>query len=127
MKGILAAGAILGVLAVGGLPAFALTMAADPSSGSGSTADTQTWQPGDGAPPWSDGRHAKGHAKWHQGESDDDVRGAGELPPGLAKTGKTHHGAQMRDWAHCMAGAEKPTDHKCGAKPTPPGHDEPDD
>lgn len=109
VKGTLAAGALLGVLAIGGLPALAHTMAADEPTAADAA---DAWQPGDGAPPWSNGHH-RGQAE------------KGQTPRGKTAKGRTHHGAAMREWAHCLAGAEKPSAEwkkVCGPKPTPPGH-----
>lgn len=147
MKGLVAATAVLGVVAIAGLPALALTLASDETRpGSDETAQVQDGPPG--PPPWA---RARGHEqdkdqgkdpdKDQDKESGEKTKGPKDgpgarwsdgVPPGWAKAqghkaGRTPHGWAMRDWAHCVAGAAKPEgetfdpEAACGTRPTPPG------
>jgi hypothetical protein len=117
VKGLWVAAAVLGALLIGGIPALALTLAADESSSS--SASGEAWQPGDGAPPWANGHGATqdkaGKDKAEKKADDAD----GTEPAKPEKPQRAHgpkaergngHGAQMREWAHCVAAAEKPAD-----------------
>lgn len=143
MKGLLAATAVLGVLAIGGLPTLALTLA-DNETGADTAAQVDSAdQPG--PPPWAHG-HAKGHQKDgkpakkdkagrdEQGAGGDGrpgwARNGGQVPPGWAKNhpGRSPHGWAMRDWAHCLAdaagelgqGEKLDVEAVCGARPAHP-------
>lgn len=99
MKGLVATTAVLGVLAIGGLPALALTLAAEETG-----RDTQ--------PPSTLG--------WAKGTDR-------EPPPGWVRNhgGATPHGWAVREWAHCradQAAGRADAEADCGPKPVSPGH-----
>lgn len=138
MRGFLTATAVLGVLAIGGLPALALTLAADETAPAPSAQVDST--PGNGMPPWAQG---KAHGRDKAGkdarkadrpaDGDDGTPGwlkQSEVPPGWTKNhgGQRPHGWNMREWAHCVgdAVADRPEGEKpnaegaCGPRPTKP-------
>jgi hypothetical protein len=151
MRGVVAATAVLGVLAVGGLPAAALVVAAEETG----TPDAAVAQERTGPPPWANGQ-ARGHDKDKGGAAEDKggaakdkapratkptddakregaQRGRREGPPpgwGRHHQGRSPHGWAVREWARCLAGAaeELPEGRRldphaaCGGKPEPPGH-----
>lgn len=148
MRGLVAATAVLGVLAAGGLPTLGHTPAAD-GTGPGGDDVTRVRDEGpSGPPPWAMGKaHGRSTTK-AKDKAKDKAKGAGEgpkglkdgrgprwsqgRPPGLARekgpgADRTPHGWLMRDWAHCVAGADKPKGQRfdpeavCGTRPTPPG------
>jgi hypothetical protein len=133
---------VLGVLAIGGLPALALTLAQDTPAGTSREADADREA---GPPPWAHGK-AHGHDKAgkddrvdkdKQKDKDRDgtpgwMRHDGQVPPGWAKhhPGKVPHGWEMRAWARCVAdaatalpdGATLDPESACGERPSPPRH-----
>lgn len=149
MKGLVAATAVLGVLAIGGIPALALTLA-DNETGSASTPQEARQEGAErqpGPPPWANGQ-GKGHHKDDKGkddkgkdekkESDRDGGGKGQpgwsrhgdqVPPGWARNheGRSPHGWAMREWAHCLAdaaaalgdGERLDPEAACGERPAP--------
>jgi hypothetical protein len=140
MRGVFTATAVLGVLAIGGLPALALTLAADETAPD-EVATTDAGRPG--PPPWAQGR-ARGHdddkagskadkdVKKAEREAEKGERGRGtEVPPGWGRhhQGRSPHGWAVRDWAHCLAdaakalpeGEELDPQQACGGKPESPG------
>ncbi|MGZ5417162.1 MAG: hypothetical protein ACXWDI_08290 [Nocardioides sp.] len=141
MRGLLAATAVVGVLAIGGLPTLALSLADDETGSDRSPAASQR-EPG--PPPWAHGK-ARGHEKPGQDDRADkdkqkDKAGApgwmrhdGQVPPGWARnhTGRTPHGWAMRAWAHCVAdaaaglaqGEKLDPESACGERPEPPKGD----
>ena len=144
MRGLVAATAVLGVIAIGGLPALALTLSdAETGTAAQTTADRRP-----GPPPWAHGHKAGKADKADKDDKDekareDDDRAGGppgwarhgdQVPPGWARNhpGKTPHGWAMRVWAHCVAdaAADLPSGEKldpeaaCGARPAPPGGSE---
>ncbi len=141
MRGLLATTAVLGVLAIGGLPALALTLAADetdPAQEPATTLAEDTGRPG--PPPWAQGRgpgedrgdeddgaepeDEDGPPAWAQGEDR-------QPPPGWARNhpGRTPHGWAVREWALCLAeeaenrgpGERVDPETDCGGKPVSPG------
>lgn len=142
----MAATAVVGVLAIGGLPTLALTLAdGETTADTTSVADTPR-QPG--PPPWAQGR-AKGHHKQDRDDKDarkdksdaGDNREGGDgvpgwarhgdhVPPGWARNhpGRSPHGWAMRAWAHCVAdaaarlpeGETLDPERACGTRPAPP-------
>lgn len=128
----------MAALLIGGIPALALTLAADEGSPSSSQASADEWQPGDGAPPWSKHRSAGPRADQDKAKPDK------AMGP---KAGRGNgHGVQMRAWAHCVATPEKPAEiasegpepedgasegperrfdpeQACGKRPAPPGRE----
>ncbi len=137
MRGILAATAVVGVLAIGGLPALALTLADQETESDRSTAASQRPP---GPPPWAHG-NARGHEKPGQDDRDkgrqEDKSGApgwmrhdGRVPPGWTRNhaGRPPHGWAMRAWAHCVTDAAAGLDDgekldpeaACGRRPEPP-------
>jgi hypothetical protein len=145
MRGLLAATAVLGVIAIGGLPVLALTLA-DAETGAGDTAPTAADQR-PGPPAWAHGRggkpgkpdKVKGDDDRADGDDDDGAETDGPpgwarhgdtVPPGWVKhhAGRTPHGWAMREWAHCVAdaAADLPSGEKldpeaaCGVRPDPP-------
>ena len=141
MRGLLATTAVLGVLAIGGLPVLALTLAADetaPAEEPATTLVDDTGRPG--PPPWAQGR-GPGEDRGEEDESTD-AEGEGEPPawarrqdgappPGWARNhpGKTPHGWAVREWALCLAeeaenlgpGERVDPETDCGGKPVSPG------
>jgi hypothetical protein len=106
MRGIVAATAVLGVVAIAGLPSLALTLADDDTgTGTGSSRVER-----DGPPGWARARH--------------------DVPPGWARNhaGAAPHGWAVREWAHCVAdaaahraeGEKLDPEAACGARPEPP-------
>jgi hypothetical protein len=138
MRGLLAATAVLGVVAIGGLPVLALTLADAETDRQVSAARPP------GPPPWA---HGQGKPDQDDEPGDDDKAGKGRdkdgagppgwarhgdsVPPGWAKNhaGRSPHGWAVREWAHCVADAAADLDSgekldpeaACGARPTPPG------
>lgn len=149
MRGLLAATAVLGVVAIGGLPVLALTLA-DAETGPDTQVSAAARRPG--PPPWAHGHGKPDHDDKARDDKDGDDR-AGEdrdddrdddgdgppgwarhgdlVPPGWAKNhaGRSPHGWAMREWAHCVAdaaadlgsGEKLDPEAACGARPTPPG------
>ncbi|HEX4978086.1 MAG TPA: hypothetical protein VFV40_09500 [Nocardioides sp.] len=147
MRGLVATTAVLGVLAIGGLPALALTLAAEETGPDSEPATTLVEDDGrPGPPPWAQGRGQdkdrdekrpdgmgddtdgdtdEGTPPWAEGEDR-------QPPPGWMRNhdGATPHGWAVREWAHCLgddAGTEEPGEtvgprSDCGEKPVPPGH-----
>jgi hypothetical protein len=133
MRGLLAATAVLGVVAIGGLPVLALALAdaeTGPDAGVSAQVSDQVsagaLRPG--PPPW-----AHGHGK-RDDDTDDPpgwARHGDLVPPGWAKNhaGRSPHGWAVREWAHCVADAAADLDGgqkldpeaACGERPTPPG------
>jgi hypothetical protein len=148
MRSLLAAGALVGALAAGGVPMGAIGL----SAGEGTAASAVAEQGAHPGPPaWSQGRgrakqgdkHADQFKGWAEGwsgakaeiEGDADGRRGEQAKPGQAardaKVGtRGEHGRAMRAWSKCVVGdgAGLPGDERpdreaaCGAKPTPPGH-----
>lgn len=118
MRGLVTTTAVLGVLAIGGLPALALTLAAEET---GPDVESTTTLVG-GAdhvgkpPPW-----AQGHGPGEDRDTRPGVRGGHDEAP---------HGWAVRQWAHCLADAARDREpgerldsgSECGGKPVPPGH-----
>jgi hypothetical protein len=154
MRGLLAATAVLGVVAIGGLPVLALTLA-DAETGAGDTTQTAIDQR-PGPPAWAHGHGRDGKPGKPDKAKDDDrhddqgdarddaekdgrpgwARHGDQVTPGWAKqhAGRTPHGWAVREWAHCVAdaAAKLPDGEKldpeaaCGARPAPPaGSDRP--
>jgi hypothetical protein len=144
MKGLVATTAVLGVLAIGGLPALALTLAAEETGPDADPTTTLVEDTGTagrpGPPPWAQGRgpgEERGPDEDEGSEADDGgtpgwARGEDDgPPPGWARNhaGATPHGWAVREWASCLAdGAaeNEPGDRvdpetDCGPKPVPPG------
>ena len=104
MRGVLVAAAVVGALAVGGLPALALVTTSQDGAPAPAAAVRAERA---GPPPW-----AKGPGRGQQGKD------------------KVGHGTAMREWAHCVGDAARKLDPgekldpeaACGDKPTPPGH-----
>ena len=145
MRGLLAATAVLGVVAIGGLPVLALALAdaeTGPDPQVSAQVSTAALRPG--PPPWAHGhgkpgRDDKAGDDHKAGEDrDDDADGPpgwarhGDLvPPGWARNhaGRSPHGWAVREWAHCVADAAADLDGgqkldpeaACGKRPTPPG------
>lgn len=104
MRGIVAAAAVLGVVAIAGLPTLALTLA-DEETGTGSSRVERGGPPG-----WARAGH--------------------DVPPGWARNhaGAAPHGWAVREWAHCVAdgsahladGEKRDPEAACGARPEPP-------
>ena len=133
MRGLLAATAVLGVVAIGGLPVLALTLA-DAETGPDAQVGAAARRPG--PPPWAHG-HGKPDQDDKAGEDRDGkgppgwARHGHLVPPGWAKNhaGRSPHGWAVRDWAHCVADAAADLDSgekldpeaACGERPTPPG------
>lgn len=113
MKGLVATTAVLGVLAIGGLPALALTLAADETERAEEPSTTLAEGPPDapGPPPWAQGENRQPPPGW--------VRNHGGARP---------HGWAVREWAHCRADAARSgqaggpggPEVDCGPKPAPP-------
>ena len=131
MRGLVAATAVLGVIAIGGLPVLALTLA-DAETGTDDTTPTAVDRR-PGPPPWAHGQgkdgkdgkdgkpakpdkldKAKGDAESDDQDDDAETDGApgwarhdDQVPPGWVKhhAGRTPHGWAMREWAHCVADA----------------------
>lgn len=107
MRGLLATTAVLGVLAIGGLPVLALTLAVDETGPGREPTTVLEDADGPGGPPWAQGEDR-------------------EPPPGWVRNhgGATPHGWAVREWAHCRADAARDGRDPltCGAKPTSPGH-----
>lgn len=149
MKGLLTATAVLGVLAIGGLPVLALNLAADETQPAPSAQVEGT--PDDGMPPWGKAhgrdkagkdavkdKDARREAKdaWKADRLDDVEDGTpgwlkqSEVPPGWAKHhgGQRPHGWDMRVWAHCLAdeagnlreGEKLDPQTACGPRPAKP-------
>ena len=143
MRGLVATTAVLGVLAIGGLPALALTLAAEETGPDAEPTTTLVEDPDDtgrpGPPPWAQGRgpggdrdddgsdaqgEDEGTPPWAQGEDR-------QPPPGWTRNhgGATPHGWAVREWASCLAdeaGAREPGERvdpesACGGKPASPG------
>jgi hypothetical protein len=105
MRGVVAATAVLGVVAIAGLPTLALTLADEET---GPRTGTSRVERG-GPPGWARAGH--------------------DVPPGWARNhaGAAPHGWAVREWAHCVADAAQLSDGerldpeaRCGAKPKPP-------
>ncbi len=148
MRGLVAATAVLGVIAIGGLPVLALTLA-DAETGTGDTTPTAADRR-PGPPPWAHGQgkdgkpakpdKAKGDDRDEADDEDDDgaeadarpgwAGRADQVPPGWAKhhPGRAPHGWAMREWAHCVgdaaadltSGEKLDPEAACGARPEPP-------
>lgn len=142
MRGVVATTAVLGVLAIGGLPALALTLAAE-ETGPDAEPTTSLVEDTDatgrpGPPPWAQGRGPG--AERHDGDDADKEAGDegtpgwarredGGPPPGWARNhgGETPHGWAVREWAHCLAdqaaenepGERVDPETDCGPKPVP--------
>lgn len=143
MKGLVATTAVLGVLAIGGLPALALTLAAEETGPDAEPTTTLVEDADDtgrpGPPPWAQGR---GPGEERGGEDDSETeddegdppawaqRQDGAPPPGWARNHEgTPHGWAVREWASCLAdgaaenepGERVDPETDCGPKPVPPG------
>jgi hypothetical protein len=138
MRGFLASTAVLGVIAVGGVPALGLVMTGEETTPSDERTATAPKSDRQGPPPWARGRGGaegaddkvgpdQGPPAWARGGADGKQRGA---PPGWARNhgGATPHGWAVREWAHCLADASKgleagqrPDPAACGEKPVSPG------
>jgi len=143
MKGLVATTAVLGVLAIGGLPALALTLAAEETGPDAEPATTLvedtdgTGRPG--PPPWAqergpgEERDADDAGERAEDEGDPPAwaqRQNGAPPPGWARNHEgTPHGWAVREWASCLAdeaaedepGERVDPETDCGPKPVPPG------
>lgn len=125
MKGLVATTAVLGALAIGGLPALALTLAVEESGPAAEPATTLVEETAtDEDPPARDAGPG-----W--------ARGATGPPPGWVRNhdGRSPHGWAVREWAHCRSGeadlSGKPDASRsgpqgrpqgdCGQKPVSPG------
>lgn len=114
MRGLVATTAVLGVLAIGGLPVLALTLAVDETRSDREPVTVLE----EGHGPDGHGPDGRGGPPWAQGEDR-------EPPPGWVRNhgGATPHGWAVREWAHCRNDARRQADaDSCGDKPTPPGH-----
>ena len=141
MKGLVATTAVLGVLAIGGLPALALTLAVEETGPDAEPTTTLVEDTDDtnrpGPPPWAQGR---GPDEERGGDEDDSeaedegtpgwARGDDAPPPGWIRNhaGATPHGWAVREWAHCRADlaadrepGERVDEADCGDKPVSPG------
>jgi hypothetical protein len=135
MKLLVGTVAVLGALAIGGIPAVAFTLAqADHGLGSESSGDSADHTPGNGPPEWA---HSGHHGdKGDKGEAHDEGRGwgpwkdkANEHAWEMSARGRAH-GEAMREWAACVSehAANQSDDSgfdpevACGTKPIPPGH-----
>ncbi len=140
MRGFLASTAVLGVIAVGGVPALGLVMTGEETTPSDQRTATERDDDREGPPPWARGRGRtkgaddkadadQGPPAWARGGAGGKQRGT---PPGWARNhgGATPHGWAVREWAHCVAGASQALEPgrrldkagACGEKPTSPGH-----
>jgi hypothetical protein len=118
MRGLLAATAAVGVLAIGGLPALALTLAGEETGPEHRRAAVSQRAPG--PPPWAHEK-ARGWMRHHD-----------RVPPGWARNhaGRTPHGWAVRTWAHCVAdaaaglapGEKLDPVSACGERPERPHH-----
>ena len=133
--------AVVGTLAIGGLPAAAgLIGAATPAPAPSTTSTAASTGTPTGehrdverrhGPPDADGGHGPpDHAQaWGWREQRGLEPGADRGPAVRDRAGRRHgermsaigrrHGVLMRSWARCVRGAEPAG---CGDKPTPPGH-----
>jgi hypothetical protein len=139
MRGFLASTAVLGVIAVGGVPAIGLAMTGEETAPSEQRTAAAPEGEREGPPPWARGRGGpkgaddkadpdKGPPAWARGGADGKQRGT---PPGWARNhgGATPHGWAVRAWAHCVADAAKDLEPgrrldrtgACGEKPASPG------
>lgn len=136
MKGLVATTAVLGVLAVGGLPALALTLATEETGPYEEPATTLAQDPDrPGPPPWA---HGRGGTEGSEGDVEAEGEGVPpwatgedrEPPPGWERNhgGATPHGWAVREWARCVA--EEAGDREPGerlepgsdcVRPVPPG------
>jgi len=113
MRGFLASTAVLGVIAVGGVPALGLVMTGEETTPSDQRTATGSEREAEGPPPWA----AQGKNR--------------TTPPGWARNhgGAAPHGWAVREWAHCVAAAAQGLEPgqrldragACGEKPAPPG------
>lgn len=142
MKGLVATTAVLGVLAIGGLPALALTLASEETGPDTEPTTTLVEDADDtgrpGPPPWAQGR-GPGEDRGDEGDSETEDEGEpgwarggnDEPPPGWARNhdGRIPHGWAVREWASCLADQAgdrqpgEPVDPEgvCGEKPESPG------
>jgi len=139
MRGFLASTAVLGVIAVGGVPALGLAMTGEETAPAEQRTATGSEDDREGPPPWARGRGGpkgaddkarpdQGPPAWAGGGTDGTQRGT---PPGWARNhgGATPHGWAVREWAHCLADAAKDLEPgqrldrtaACGEKPASPG------
>jgi hypothetical protein len=139
MRGFLASTAVLGVIAVGGVPAIGLAMTGEETAPTDQRTATDPEGDREGPPPWARGRGGpkdaddkagpdQGPPAWARGGADGKQRGT---PPGWARNhgGATPHGWAVRAWAHCRADAaqgREPGEGRdaiaaCGEKPASPG------
>ena len=138
MRGFLASTAVLGVIAVGGVPALGLAMTGEETTPEDQRSAAAPEDEREGPPPWARGRGGpkaadeagpdQGPPAWARGGADGKQRGT---PPGWVRNhgGATPHGWAVRDWAHCLADAAKDLEpgqtldpaRACGDKPASPG------
>jgi hypothetical protein len=139
MRGFLASTAVLGVIAVGGVPALGLVMTGEETTPTDQRTATGPEDDREGPPPWARGRGGtkkaddeagadKGPPAWASGGAGGKQRGT---PPGWARNhgGATPHGWAVRAWAHCLAdaaedlepGQRRDRTGACGDKPASPG------
>jgi len=110
MKMLIGTVAVLGALAIGGIPAIAFTLAqAEHGLAGTSSGDAADDKPGNGPPEWANSRH-----------NGDKKQKANKHAEEMSSLGRAH-GEAMRKWAACVS--EHAGDKSvCDPKPTPPGH-----
>jgi len=127
MKMLISTVAVLGALAIGGVPAVAFTLAqAEHGLADTSSSDAAGDKPGNGPPEWANSRH---NGQKDSGQKDmgrrDDAKGAKKDKANrhaakMSSLGRAH-GEAMRMWAACVS--ENAGDKSaCDPKPVPPGH-----
>ena len=126
MKMLVGTVAVLGALAIGGLPAIAFTLAQAEHGLAGTSAgDSRDDKPGNGPPEHANSRH-NGDKDEANGAKKEKANKHAEEMSSLGRA----HGEAMRAWAACVS--EKAGNQSddagfdpevaCGAKPIPPGH-----
>ena len=143
MRGLVASTAVLGVLAIGGVPALAMTLASDEAEPRQEPATTLAEEPDEGRsgpPTWAQGRGPGENQGRDEGDSDDEGDDTGppawaqgperQPPPGWARNhaGAKPYGWTVRAWAYCMSQAEADREAgesvrpraRCGEKPAKP-------
>ena len=139
MRGLVASTALLGALALGGVPALALTLASDetePRQAPATTLAEESDEGRSGPPPWAQGRDRGDDAGERDDEGDDEGPPAWaqgperQAPPGWARNhaGGKPYGWRVRAWAYCVSQAEADREAgesvspraRCGEKPAKP-------
>lgn len=131
MKMLVGTVAVLGALAIGGVPAVAFTLAqADHPLSSTSSGNAADDKPGHGPPEWANSRHNgekdKNKSEKAKGPKLDKATKHAEKMSSLGR----EHGEAMRMWAACVSekAGHQPDDDgfdpavACDTKPIPPGH-----